>query len=247
MDDLDQLVRRADEDRWLASRFAAAEVRARLISIYALNYELARVVEAVTTPAAGDIRFAWWREALAEILAGATVRAHPALQALARAHAQRPLDSQIVNALIDARMRELDGQPFSTEAEREAYLGGTAGGVARLAAAASGERGDADDELVWQAGLAWGYAGLLRAEPAWRQRGWRVLIGAESTFDLAERAENAHQAARAIGKMPARLMPALGYVALAPAYVRAAKRDAGAPSLFSRQLKLVLTAASGQL
>ena len=68
MDDLDsQLVRRTDEDRWLASRFAPADVRADLIALYALNYEVARTVEVVSQPTLGDIRLAWWREAIAEI------------------------------------------------------------------------------------------------------------------------------------------------------------------------------------
>ncbi|MBK8544168.1 MAG: hypothetical protein IPL62_11845 [Caulobacteraceae bacterium] len=42
MDDLDTLVRRVDEDRWLAARFAPPLVRERLIAIYAVNYEIAR-------------------------------------------------------------------------------------------------------------------------------------------------------------------------------------------------------------
>lgn len=246
MDDLDQLARRVDEDRWLASRFAAADVRSRLIAVYALNYELARVADAVTTPAAGDIRLAWWRDALDEIIGGVIVRAHPVLQALARAHAQTPFKRDALNELIEARMRELDAQPFTTLAEREAYVSGTAGGTARLAVVAAGG-GEATEELAWQAGLAWGYTGLLRAETAWRARGWPVLIGDETKADLAERALNAHQSVRALGKIPARLMPALGYVALSPNYVRAAMRGAGSPSLFSRQLKLVQTAASGRL
>lgn len=246
MDDLDQLVRRADEDRWLASRFAPADARARLIAVYALNYELARVADAVTTPAAGDIRFAWWREALAEIVAGSAARAHPVLQALASAQAQTPFSSETFGALIDARMHELDVQPFTTLAEREAYVAGTAGGVARLAVTAIGVRGEAFEEVAWRAGLAWGYAGLVRAEAAWRARGWRVLVGDEGKADMVERARNAYEGVRALGAIPAQLMPALGYVALAPAYVRAAARGAAAPSLFSRQLKLVLTAARGR-
>lgn len=246
MDDLDQLVRRADEDRWLASRFAPAKVRARLIAVYALNHELARVSEAVTTAAAGDIRFAWWRDAIDEIVGSASVPAHPVLQALAHAHAQAPFGRETLHALIDARSRELDAQPFATAVEREAYVGGTAGSVARLAVAAVGAD-EAADELAWQAGLAWGYAGLLRADAAWQARGWRALVAGETKADLVERAQNAHESVRALGKAPAALVPALGYVALAPAYVRAVMRGAAPPSLFSRQLKLVAVSATGRL
>jgi len=247
MNDLDQLVRRADEDRWLASRFAPAPVRARLIAIYALNYELARVVDAVTTPAAGDIRFVWWREALTEIVSGTPARAHPVLQAFAAAHAQTPFKLETLEAMIEARMHELDAQPFATAAEREAYVGSTAGGVARLAVTACGLRGEAIEEMAWHAGLAWGYAGLLRADVAWRARGWRVLVGDETHADLADLARGAQASLRALGKAPAAAFPALGYVALAPGYLRAAQRGAGAQALFMRQLKLVRAAASGRL
>ena len=82
---LDTLVRRVDEDRWLASRFAPAGVRSRLTALYALNYEISRTAETVTQPALGDIRLAWWREAVEEIYAGRAVRAHPALSAFAAA------------------------------------------------------------------------------------------------------------------------------------------------------------------
>ncbi len=246
-DTLEQIVRRTDEDRWLASRFAPAPVRARLIAVYALNYELTRVVDAVTTPTAGDIRFVWWRDALAEIISGKPARAHPVLQAFAAAHAQTPFKLETLEAMIEARMHELNVQPFATAAEREAYVGSTAGGVAQLALAACGVRGEAIEEMAWHAGLAWGYAGLLRAEAAWRARGWRVLIRDEGKAELVERARGAQASLRALGKAPAAAFPALGYVALAPVYVRAAERGAGAPALFGRQLKLVQAAATGRL
>jgi 15-cis-phytoene synthase len=70
MNDLDRLVRRVDEDRWLALRFAPEEVRARLIALYAVNYEIARTAEIVSEPALGDIRLEWWRSALEQMAEG---------------------------------------------------------------------------------------------------------------------------------------------------------------------------------
>ncbi|MBC8107455.1 MAG: squalene/phytoene synthase family protein, partial [Anaerolineae bacterium] len=64
--DLGTLVRRVDEDRWLASRFAPAPVRERLIALYAVNYEIARLSETVREAPLGDIRLEWWRSALSE-------------------------------------------------------------------------------------------------------------------------------------------------------------------------------------
>src|ERR1043165_8072550 len=100
---LDAEVRRVDEDRWLASRFAPGNTRARLIAVYALNNEIARTADVVTQVQIGDIRLQWWREALAEMFAGKPVRAHPVLRAIAQAHAQTPLPQMLMEGLIDAR------------------------------------------------------------------------------------------------------------------------------------------------
>src|SRR6185503_19927567 len=119
---LDAEVRRVDVDRWLASRFAPADARARLVAIYALNHETARTANVVTQAQIGDIRLQWWREALAEVFEGKPVRAHPALAAIAQAHGQTPLPQHLLEALIDARGRDLDPASFATYAEIDAYL-----------------------------------------------------------------------------------------------------------------------------
>lgn len=79
---LDDLVRRVDEDRWLSSRYADAQGRARLVALYAFVYELARVRVTVREPGLGLIRFQWWREALGEVTDGSRIRAHETLHAL---------------------------------------------------------------------------------------------------------------------------------------------------------------------
>src|SRR5688572_12376687 len=136
MDDLSETVRRVDEDRWLASRFASAHVRGDLVALYALNYELARTAEVVSQPTLGDIRLAWWREAVAEIYEGRTPRAHPVVDALAQSRKLWP--RQALEDLIDARARDLDATPFDSEAAFSAYLDATAGQLMRLALIACG-------------------------------------------------------------------------------------------------------------
>ncbi|MBC7768764.1 MAG: squalene/phytoene synthase family protein, partial [Phycisphaerales bacterium] len=173
-EDLDALVRRADEDRWLASRFAASDLRGRLIAIYALSYELAHVAETVKTPAAGDIRLAWWRDALSEILAGNRPRAHPVLSEFALAHRHTPFAGDVLQRLIDARGRDLDPHPFASLDDIADYLDATAGAVLRLAITACGGVTSAHDAFISKAAEAWGFAGLLRAEPVWRARGRRL-------------------------------------------------------------------------
>lgn len=79
---LNHRVRAMDEPRWLASRYAPQAGRAALIVLYAFYYELARVRVAVTDQTMGQIRFQWWRDALAEIEAGQT-RQHDVVLAVA--------------------------------------------------------------------------------------------------------------------------------------------------------------------
>jgi phytoene synthase len=230
--DLSDIVRRVDEDRWLASRFATAEVRRRLITLYALNHEIARTVEVVTQPALGDIRLTWWREAIAEIYEGEAPRAQPALLALAEV--KSAWGAGAFDALIEARRRDLDAQPFATWAELDAYIDGTAGQVMRLAAVACDAA--ADEALLVNASRVWGYT-------AWFRAGRAAPVG-ETSAALLDRAREAHAARTTI---PANLFPALGYVALVPGYIRAFARKRPTPALFLRQLRLIAASATGRI
>jgi phytoene synthase len=242
---LDAEVRRVDEDRWLASRFAPADVRARLVAIYALNHEIARTADVVTQAAIGDIRLQWWRDALAEVFDGRPVRAHPVLAAIKQVHCETVLPRERLDALIDARGRDLDAKPFATFAEIDAYVDGTAGNVMRIAAAACAtELGSA---VVNAAARAWGYAGLLRAAWRWRAKGRSVLpLENADPHTMVERARTAYATARSEA-VPADAFPAIGYVALTPTYLRGIEDGRTERSLFMRQLKLVAASATGRL
>src|SRR5580693_2208603 len=101
---LDAEVRGADPDRWLASRFIGdADARADVIALYAFNHELARIAETVREPLMGEIRLAWWREALDEIFAGAAPRRHPVVDALSLAVRRRNLARAPLEAMVEAR------------------------------------------------------------------------------------------------------------------------------------------------
>lgn len=245
-EDLDTLVRRVDADRWLASRFAPAPVRARLTAIYAVNYEIARTAETVREPGIGHIRLAWWREALQEIAHGAAPRAHPVLEAYAAAASLVSLPAPAWDAMIEARELDFAAAPFASWADVDTYLDATAGNVMRLALAACGAP-HAEQRLVAQAARAWGYAGLLRSQLAWTARGREILPRTNgSAEEMMGRAEQAYLAAR---EMPVASVafPAVGYVALAPAYMRSLKRERRSQPLFLRQLKLIAAAATGRI
>ncbi|MBI3439098.1 MAG: squalene/phytoene synthase family protein, partial [Proteobacteria bacterium] len=208
-------------------------------------HEIARTADVVTQAAIGDIRLQWWRDALAGIFDGRAPRAHPVLAAIAEAHREAPLPRGALEALIDARGRDLDATPFATFAEIDAYLEATAGSLIRLALAACGTQLDA--LIVGAAARAWGYAGLLRAATHWRARGRSVLPRENADpHAMVERARVAHAAAKS-GAAPADAFPAIGYVALTPLYLRAIENGRTERSLFTRQLRLVAASATGQL
>lgn len=75
-------VRKHRRDHFLLSLFVPAEKREILQAAYALDAELAHVHRAVNEEMIGQIRYAWWQEALTEIINGKPVRTHPVLQAL---------------------------------------------------------------------------------------------------------------------------------------------------------------------
>lgn len=241
---LAQEVRRVDEDRWLASRFAPAQVRARLTALYAVNYEIARAAETVSTPALGDIRLAWWREALHAI--HDSPASHPALAAYAAACPDLANVRQVWGAIIDARALDVETAPFTSFDALADYVDATAGALMRIAVRAAGsDLSPSVAGFVEHGARAWGFTGLLRAAPVWAARGRTLPPPGCTPSDLKSAALAAYFSARAAASaLPARVFPAIGYVALAPLYLRNLEKP---PSLIARQMKLIAASATGRL
>lgn len=141
-DDLDDLIRRTDPDRWLSSRFIGdAGLRADVIAIYAYDHELARAPKVASNSLLGEIRLTWWREVLDEAYEGRHVRHHPTAQALAGVIARRDLPREPLEAMIDARYRELDATQMS-DVEALEWARGTGGRAAEVAARLLEPHGD---------------------------------------------------------------------------------------------------------
>ncbi len=230
--DLDALVRRVDPDRWLASRFVAdPAARTDLIALYAFNHELARAAEVASQPLVGEMRLAWWREALDEMFEGRPVRRHPTAQAMTEAVRRRGLDQEALTALVDAHLRDLDGWPLAA-GEALAYAQATAGRLMALAAAVLAPRAALGS--VEAAGQAWGVAGLSRVG----------RLPAEWSGDDVHRhivhalgSANAHLRA-----LPVAAFPAVAYATLARAY--GARRD---PSELGKRWRLLAAVTTGKV
>lgn len=118
---LDEQVRTADIDRWLASRFVADEdLRADLIVLYAFEAELMAIPTRVTQPLLAEMRYAWWREQMDGVFAGVPRKGHPVLEALTDLVARHALPREAFDALIEAHIGRVHGEPHDLNAF---YLG----------------------------------------------------------------------------------------------------------------------------
>ncbi len=105
------IVRARDRDRYLATLYAPAAARPALFALHALDLELAAVVATTTEAMLGEIRLAWWREALTR-LDTAPPPAQPVLAALAThalplgvtGQALEPLEDGFLSLLLDERL-----------------------------------------------------------------------------------------------------------------------------------------------
>ncbi len=194
--DLDDLIRRNDPDRWLSSRFVGdAGLRADVIAIYAYDHELARAPRVASNSLLGEIRLTWWREMLDEAYEGRPVRHHPTAQALADVIVRHRLPRELLEAMIDGRYRELDATPMS-ETDALEWARDTAGRAAEIAAMILAPGADAGPARA--AGTAWALARR-----------------AADTPDLAKVSAKALAGARvAVGGLPAPAFPAAAHATL---------------------------------
>lgn len=100
-DDFDARLKRTDEDRWLATRYADEAGRQRLVAIYLMNNELQRALQA-REAMLGKIRVQWWRETLEQVGGAGQVRRHDLAEELARVTRGRGDLMAPLMALVDA-------------------------------------------------------------------------------------------------------------------------------------------------
>jgi phytoene synthase len=225
---LDETVRRADPDRWLATRFVADRgKRDDLIALYAFDLELERARRVTTTVLMAQIRLTWWAEALDEIAAGKTPRAHPVVSALAEAITRRGLAIATLAAMIDARIESAGMEAFELKAARE-WADGIGGSAAEIGACILDPQATAT--AVRPAGRLVALAGLARAGFLDPDLARPVL---ESGLIDANRA--------------ARNLPAAAFPAIAQATLVRIDLAGGRASELGRRLRLLWAVATGRL
>lgn len=223
-EDLDALVKRVDPDRWLSSRFIADPLeRADVIALYAYDHELARAPRVASNSLLGEIRLTWWREALDEIYEDRPVRRHPTAQALAAAVARRGLPRGPLEAMIDARYRELDAQPMS-EAEALEWARDTAGRTAEAASTVLDPA--AQPGAALDAAAAWALARRIADQPELQSAFERLL---------------------ADGRRGAARLSAAAFPAVAHAVFAGVRGRGGSSEGFANRLRIILAVARGRI
>jgi phytoene synthase len=243
--------RAGEPDRYLAALLAPGAARADLLVLAAFSAELARVATAVTRePTMAEIRWQWWREAVA--LPAAAQTGHPIADRLRALTERRGLARADLMGLVDAHARDLDPVPFASDAALEDYLISTEGALFALSAGVLGRAGNGSAP-AWSAwaGRAYGLARLLfglKAQlagghcPIPRARLAAVGLGPDDLMagasagrarliaDLGRQARDSLvQARRDATKLPREASIAVLPLALVESYVRASERAEADP------------------
>lgn len=148
-----------NRDRYILSLAAPAHLRPALWAVFAFNHEIAKTREIVRDAAAGHLRLAWWREALNKFYLGDAMPAHEVAQALGHAIKTHALAQNDFEALIDARVFDLDGTVPASLDGLAAYAAATNAPLWAICAKILGV--PRNDDLA----TAWGLIGTIRALP----------------------------------------------------------------------------------
>ena len=195
VEEFDDRLKRTDEDRWLATRYAPAEGRERLVAIYLLNQELQRTLH-TKEPMLGKIRVQWWRETIEQVAGKAPLRRHDLAEELARVTKDRPDLIAPINDLIDRFDDILDDHlhgGHTAGGDHEARHLATEGALAKLAGLVLDAKATSEQiALLSQIGEA------------------RIAVAAELA-DATARWAAARTSAR---KLPSALWPAILHLAI---------------------------------
>jgi len=244
--------RTGEPDRYLAALLAPRAQRADLLALAAFAAELARVATAARRePAMAEIRWQWWREALARPL-GAEATGHPVADHVRALMARHGIAAAAVCRLVDAHACDLERLPFADDAALDRHFVASEGALFQLSGRILGlpANGYAPDWSDW-AGRAYGMGRLLFGLEPQLARGrcpiprtrlaaagldFGAIAGERGSAgfvallaDLGRQARaNLEQARRHATKLPREASIAVLPLALVGPYVRASERARGA-------------------
>ena len=261
------LIRAYEPDRYLAALVAPAGVRDDLLALAAFAAEVRRIPRLVHDPLIGEIRLAWWRDAI-EGLARDAPAGHPVADRLAGPVQSGAYPVPRLTGFLDAMAFDLSPAPFADDRAREVYLGKTEGVLFRLGLRRLGAAEDEHDPLIQAAAIAYGLAraGLTRGRVA--SLATEADLTASGLAISAFTGDKAHAAHAALAPrlaatartaldqsralmalLPVPLRPAMLPLAMAAHYVRWSERPDGPPATapMLRVWRIWRTARTGRL
>ena len=201
-----EALRDHDPDRFGICLLAAPEARAKLLTLYALNLELARAPLAANEPMLAEMRLQWWIDELRALGTGRTTT-HELLAPLAVAWGER---ASALAAVAEGRRRDADHEPHADADAVIAYVGATAVPLTLFAAEALDMPFDAAGPVSAQAEGV-GLANWLAALPALQSVGLGLASPDPAALaTIAEAAQDALASAAARRRsVPRRIAPVL--------------------------------------
>jgi len=240
---LAQRLRADDPDRWAMAMLAAPPARPRLLTLYALNADLARTALSARDPLLAGMRVQWWVDRLAA-LRDAPPPPHELLSPLWSAWGA---GAAAFAPLAEARLHDADREPFVSAEAVVAYADAT--GAALMAHAAQA-LGAADGPALRAQGRGAALVAWLRARPALQELGLGIARPDPGFVQSLAKAASAAfaQATAARRTIPRPAAPALyPGAAIRPALRAAATgTDSAAPSEFARRAALARLALTGR-
>jgi NADH dehydrogenase [ubiquinone] 1 alpha subcomplex assembly factor 6 len=157
-----ETMRTSDRARYLCTLWAPKVQRPALVALHTFCLELSRIRGLVSEPMLGEIRLAWWREALEGVYANKP-REHPVLQALAQTGLKNIIPLTEMQSLIEARESEIFDMPMMSVKDVEIFSSQTAGLQNKLGARIIGAQTDKQLESAKDIGTAWGMLCIILA------------------------------------------------------------------------------------
>lgn len=204
----EDLVRRGDEDRWLAIGYADAPLQHRLFALHALHMELKRIPTLVSEPMIGEIRLQWFRDALEELRAGKPPRQHPVIEAIAATELFTSDYAGDIDSAIDAAARPLYGEPFASV---ETFIDWLAKSDGAIDAAAS-KIANSDSTFL---------TNVREASAVYTAARYGAILAPNLTEALHENLSARWEVVKGtFASTPASVMPAIGQLFLTPLYLK---------------------------
>lgn len=239
---LAERLRQEDPHRFAMAMLARGEAQAKLVTLYALNAELARTALSARDPLIAEMRVQWWIDRL-----GAMAVAPPPHELLSPLWSAWGPGSAAFAPLAEARRHDAAREPFEGVEEVVAYADATGGALMTHAAQALGAL---DVPALHAQGRGAALTAWLRAQPALQPLGLGLAAAEPAQLAALARigAQAFHDAAGARRTLPRAAAPALfpGPAPMQALQAIMAGNSPAVPSDFSRRAALARLALTGR-